>query len=99
MIKFNYFGDTSKAYTNVITIVSEIEYTTDYNVLRFGVAYSNKTDVYDKKIGRRIALGRFNKSPYRVVLPKEYSFNFIINTMLDFIIEEVADRPNWVEDI
>jgi hypothetical protein len=105
-IKFHYFGDTSKAYTNVITIASELTKQiasddVEYQVIRFGFSLSNSKDRYSKQLGKHIAISRFNTEPYRVILggtDHKPTFNGIIDTMLNHIITETI-VPEWVETI
>ena len=103
-IKFHYFGDTSKAYTNVITIASELNIESadngiKYPVIRFGYSLSNANDHYKKKLGKQIALNRFHTEPYRLIVcqPDEKpTFNGIIGKMLEHIVNETI-VPEWVE--
>ena len=75
MLIFNhnyiYLGDRSKARTNVITIAYEIEKAEfndtrlDVEVIKFGIAFSNNKDLYDKTLGKKLAGYRCNGMPYR----------------------------------
>ena len=55
-VKFKYLGDTSKAYTNVITVVSYLYKLEDIYYINFGYSFSNKKDKYNKTLGKLKAL-------------------------------------------
>jgi hypothetical protein len=96
-VKYYFLGDTGKARTNVITIAYVIEETVTssgevIDVIRFGVAYSCVSDVYNKQLGKRIALNRFNDEPRRVIV-KDKNFNTYLKSIVGNIINNEA--PNW----
>jgi hypothetical protein len=105
-IKFHYIGDTSKAYTNVITIASELNYESaadgkEYPIVRFGFSLSNTKDRYSKRLGKYIAIKRFTEEPYRIIVSphnNKPTFNVIVQKMLTHIVEETI-VPEWVETI
>jgi len=76
-VKFKYFGDTSKAYTNVITVASELTIEKDnndsfYYYINFNFAFCNnsnkKEDKYNKSVGRDLALSRLKENPHKINL-------------------------------
>ena len=97
-VKFKYFGDTSKAYTNVITVASELLYDkeNDNYVVKFGYAFSNKKDKYNKKIGKELALEKLKDSPMGYELGNNVSYN-LINYYIREIIETLVPTPSWVK--
>jgi hypothetical protein len=97
-LKYHYFGDVSKAYTNVVTMASFIEKEDGFDVIRFGYALSNNKDVYRKKVGKNIAFNRLDKSPVRLMVKKGSTFNEIVETIGTYISEE-TDNPSWVCEV
>jgi hypothetical protein len=95
MLKFHYYGDVSKAYTNVVTVASIVEKEEGFNVIKFGYALSNDKDVYRKKVGKQIAVNRLNDSPVRLVIHKDATFNIIVEKIGHYIAEETLS-PKWV---
>lgn len=95
MIKFHYFGDTSKAYTNVITIASQ--FNPETNKVVFGVSFSNRCDRYLKCKGKHIALTRYTNSPIYASVAIS-TFNGIIAAIAD-VIRQDPQTPGWAHDI
>ena len=103
MLIFNhnyiYLGDRSKARTNVITIAYEIEKAefndTNLNVevIKFGIAFSNSKDLYDKTLGKKLASYRCNGMPYRFFKTKFGITHTIFTGMLK------QDLPSWAHDM
>lgn len=102
-VKFKYFGDTSKAYTNVITVASELSYDKEKNnyLIKFGCAFSNKKDKYDKKIGKELALNRLVNKPcmFKIVNRKDFfekpRYTLINRLILNYIEDEIDSIPEW----
>lgn len=97
-LKYHYFGDVSKAYTNVVIVASFIEKEDKFDVIRFGYALSNNKDVYRKKVGKNIAFNRLRKSPVRLMINKSSTFNEIVEK-IGFYISEETDSPSWVNEV
>lgn len=99
-VKFKYFGDTSKAYTNVLTIASELLYDKESNkyLIRFGYSFSNIKDRYDKRIGKDLALDRLCKYPCNVIITDgviKPTYKQIDESILEYIVEEIDNIPSW----
>jgi hypothetical protein len=99
-VKFKYFGDTSKAYTNVITVASELSYNEKEKVyvVRFGFAYSNIEDKYNKNIGKSEALDRFGDDFYEVIFNEKPNYLMIDEKILKFILTEFK-TPTWAKKL
>lgn len=96
-IKYYYIGDTSKARTNVITVAYDLE--DEYEgirPLRFGVSFSNKADVYNKHIGKQVAMSRYLNQPRRECLVAP-DWNDIQKTIISNITKNEA--PTWAYDV
>ncbi len=88
-MKFIYLGDRSKARTNVITIAYELEAD---NVVRFGIAFSNKNDLYSKEFGKSLAVERY-ELPYRHFIGPKGSYFTIIEKL------QGIEMPGWAYDM
>lgn len=100
MIKYHYFGDTSKAYTNVITVASELDKRMtsagEATVVKIGFSLSNEKDLYKKRIGKQIATNRFNSDySHTLFIKGEVTFNNIIKTIAEFLLKD-EELPLWV---
>lgn len=82
-IRFKYLGDTSFSKGNgKITIA--------YSGLQCGLAFCSPNDVYSKKLGKKIAIGRLSTNPITMVYkPVTY------NQWIDFIYSGIQ-IPNWL---
>jgi len=89
-MKFIYLGDRSKARTNVITIAYKLE---PHNVARFGIAFSNKNDLYSKEFGKSLAIERYEQ-PHRHFIDKTKGSYFAILESLEEI-----EMPSWAYDM
>lgn len=90
----------SKAYTNVITVASELLYDKENNnyVVKFGYAFSNKKDKYNKKIGRELAIERLVNNSYVVIVTDgtmKPTYKQIDESILEYIVEENHEVPTW----
>lgn len=102
MIKFHFIGDTSKAYSNVIVIASEIVDLSDdgdkiYKAIKFQFALSNDKDRYDKGLGKELAMIRFKTKPYYLPI-NDFTFVSIVEQMVKFIQLD-TNSPKWVNDV
>ena len=95
-VKFKYLGDTSKAYTNVITVVSYLYKLEDIYYINFGYSFSNKKDKYNKTLGKLKAL---ENKKYTVEIgrckPNFLQIDDII--FKHILLDEVS--PSWVNKI
>lgn len=94
-----YLGNRSKARTNVITIAYKIE-KAEFNdtrlnveVIKFGIAFSNIKDLYNKTSGKKLAGYRCGNMPYRFFKTK---FG-ITHTILTGLLRQ--DLPSWAYDM
>ena len=95
-VKFKYFGDTSKAYTNVITVVSYLYKLEDKYYINFGYSFSNKKDRYNKNVGRDLALE--NKKHTVEIGRSKPNFLQIDDIIFKHILlDEVS--PSWVNKV
>jgi hypothetical protein len=97
MIKFHYLGDTSVSHTNVIAIASELTDIEDEKFIKFGAAFSNKNDRYDKALGKHLAIQRFNENPYYVKVT-ELTFNSLIASMYNELLSDI-NSPSWLKEL
>lgn len=93
-VKFKYFGDTSKAYTNVITVASCLYKHEGGYAISFGYCFSNKKDRYNKKVGRDLALE--NKKHIVNMGANKPTHDQIDCIIFDDIMNPRANAPSWV---
>jgi hypothetical protein len=99
MIKFHYFGDTSTSYTNVITAASSVSKNEDgTGTIKFGVAFSNCTDRYDKQMGKHLAITRLDSHPFTTTV-EVISFFDICKAIANYINTEMEETPSWTKTI
>ncbi len=99
MIKFHYFGDRSKAFSNVITVASN--YDIETNTLYMGVAFSSKEDRYDKEAGRQLAAERLENKQYKVAFhePFQRSYSIFHEIVKTTILRREVAQPSWAKSI
>lgn len=103
MIKFHYFGDLSKAKTNVITVASELlkDPAGKFHV-DIAYSFSNELDVFNKHIGKQIAVNRLKKQSTRLSIGDYPVYHEINKQIAEYILSQSyieSGIPAWTINI
>jgi hypothetical protein len=92
-IKYIYIGERSYARTNVITIAFAIM----NNILYFGVAFSNKADLYNKDIGKQLAFDRMFDLQYTQNVKNVNTHYKVISNVILKTLLNTKNYPKWAQ--
>lgn len=94
MVRYAYIRQNKSNKSGVITIASEIDNTTGKK--HFGIAFCSPKDIFNKKLARKIAIGRLNKhtSKFHMTGNKDTKLHTVLQACL-----ALSHTPRWAKRI
>jgi hypothetical protein len=94
--KYHYFGDRSKARTNVITFATIKEGST----IKFAFSCSHDSDLYSKRLGKIKSFGKLKSKTqsYEIetLLPK---YGIVNLYLAQFVLDNPKKFPKWAKNV